>query len=334
MQMIKNQLVIRSLFILCMATYVHQANAKTVRWCVYDFAGQNGDVMSLMKDYALASKHWGVDAKLKVYAEDQLALQDFKDNKCDAVMASSFVTRPYSHFGGTLNAVGLIPNHKVAEQVFLSLADPKLAPYMVEEQTEMVGWFPVGSAYFMVQDRAINSITHLAGLKVGVMKEDPSQTRLARRIGAIPYYINFKTASVQFLQREIDVLPAPIYAYSAFDLHHSLGKKGGVINYPISYISLNAIIKKDAFPAKYGQLSRNWFKAKTPTMMNNVLNWERSMPNKYWYDLPLSERQAYQRLVVQLRKEFIDSKVYHPILINLVLKNHCKIEVNYFECRK
>ena len=316
------------------AVDIGQTYAKTVQWCVYDFAGQNGDIMNIMKDYALVSKKWGVETKLRVYAEDQLALQDFKSNKCDAVIASSFVTRPYNHFAGTLNAVGLIQNHKVAEQVFTQLADSKFAAYMKQDEFEMVGWFPIGAAYFMVQDRAINSITHLAGLKVGVMKEDPSQTSLARRIGAVPQYINFKNASVQFLQREIDVLPAPIYAYAAFDLQHGLGKKGGVINYPISYISLNAIIRKDVFPAKYGHYSRNWFKSKTPLMMKNVLKWERSMPKKYWYDLPISERQAYQRLVVRLRKEFIDSKVYHPELVNLVLTTHCQIEANYFECRK
>ena len=308
--------------------------AQTVTWCVYDFTGNHGMTMQLMRDYAIASKKWGVNAQHKVYSSDQAALHAFQQQQCDGVVASTFLLREYNPFVGTLNAVGLMPNNQVAEQTFMALAHKDTAQYMQYKGYETVGWMPIGSAYFMVKDREINSITELAGRRIGALKEDPSQSRMIRRVGAQVVFINFDNAANFFIDNKVDILPAPIYAYQPFKLDRGLGQRGGVINFPISYISLSAIVRKDAVPKDYGQQSREWFKNNTPKMMRNVLNWEKSMPTKYWYDIPLADRSSYQRLVMQLRKEFIKSGLYHPAAINMVLKLHCHHNPQYFECKK
>ena len=308
--------------------------AKSVTWCVYDMAGNSGDVMQAMKDYALAAKNWGVETKTKVYTSDQQAVDAFKNNTCDAVVASSFVTREFNSFMGTLGAVGLIPNHQVANQLFMNLDNASLKSHMTQNNYEAVGWMPIGPAYFMVRDRSLNSITELAGRKVGVLKSDPSQERMARRVGAVPVFMAFENAGQRFIQREIDVLASPVYAYQPLELHRGLGNRGGVINFPVAYISLVMITKQKEFPSGYGQKSREWFKARTPKMMQNVIQWEKTMPNKYWYDIPMADRTSYQRLVAQLRKEFIKSGVYDNKMIDLVLKIHCAQNEKYFECKK
>lgn len=308
--------------------------AKSITWCVYDLAGNAGDVMQIMKDYTIAAQNWGIKSNLQVYKNDLKALEAFKNSECQALVASSFLTREYNTFVGTIGAVGLIPNHQVAQQLFLSLGNNAFAHHMTEGNFEVVGWMPVGPAYFMVKDRNLNSITQLAGRKVGVLKEDPSQERMTRRVGAEPIFMSFENAGKLFLDNKIDILASPIYAYQPLELYKGLGHRGGVINFPISYISLSVIARKNAFPKDYGQKSREWFKSRTPKMMNNVIQWEKSMPNKYWYDIPIADRTSYQRLVAQLRKEFIASGVYNRALISTVLRLHCAQNERYFECQK
>ena len=330
MQIIFKSVLLSSLS-LVLSQWIH---AKPVSWCVYDIAGTAGDVMQTMKDYALAAKQWDVDIQTKVYRTDQQAVKAFQNKECDAVVASAFLTRDYNHFMGTIGAVGLIPNHYIAQKLFKSLGHPNLAKYMVSNEFEAVGWMPIGPAYFMVKDRNINSITQLAGRRVGLLKEDPSQQRMARRVGAKPIFINFENVGKHFINNEIDIMASPIYAYRPLELYRGLDPRGGVINFPISYVSLSFIVRKNAFPKNFGQKSRIWFQARTPKMMRTVLQWERSMPNKYWYDIPISDRISYQRLVSQLRKEFVQSGIYHEEMTKIVLKLQCAENDKHFECKK
>ncbi len=311
----------------------HTVQAKNVVWCVYDIAGTNGATMQLMKDYILAAKSWGVESTLKAYNSDERAVADYKAQKCDAVVASTSATKDLNNFTGTIGAVGLIPTPQVAKSLFLALGSPKVARYMKSNGHEVVGWQPWGSAYFMVKDRRLNSITQLAGKRLSVLKDDISQIRMARRIGATPVMITFDDAGSKFLNGSVDILAAPIYAYQPLELNRVLADRGGVINFPVSYIALSFIIREDAFPKGFGQKSRNWFKLQTPSMINQVMQWERGLPLRYWYDIPVSDRKAYQRLVTQLRTEFVDNSIYHPVLVKMVHSINCSYDPEYFECK-
>ena len=321
------------LFAALFVATIHQASANNVTWCVYDVAGNQGDVVQLMKDYAIAAKSWGVNIQPKIYQNDEQAVQDYQAKKCDAVVASTFATKSINNFTGSIGAVGLIPNQQVAKDLFLALAHPNVEKYMVEKGQEVVGWLPVGSAYFMVKDRSLNSITELAGRRLSVVKYDPSQERMAKRVGAYPVQVTFDNVGKKFINGEVDIVAAPIYAYQPLELNKALAAKGGVINFPISYIALNFVIRQSAFPKGYGQKSRLWFKARTPQMMKNVAQWEKTLPSRYWYDIPVADRSAYQRLVSQLRKEFIQNKTYHATLLNMVFRMNCASNPDYFECK-
>lgn len=317
-----------------MATGQYALANTDVSWCVYDVAGTQGDVSQLMKDYTLAAKSWGVNMKTKTYTSDEKAAADYRAQKCDAVVASTFATKSMNNFTGSIGAVGLIPNMQVARGLFLALAHPNVAQHMVNNGHEVVGWIPLGTAYFMVKDRSLNSITDLAGRRLSVLRSDPSQERMARRVGAQPINVTFDNISQKFLNNEVDILAAPIYAYQPLELNKALAEKGGVINFPISYISLNLMIRQSAFPKDYGQKSRQWFKARTPQMIQKVAQWEKTLPARYWYDIPVADRSAYQRLVSQLRKEFVQNKTYHPTMLDMALRLTCVSSPEYFECKR
>ena len=56
------------------ASVVH-ADALVQRTvCVWDLMGANGDNYSLMKDYRIAAREWGVDVKLKAYSDELMTL--------------------------------------------------------------------------------------------------------------------------------------------------------------------------------------------------------------------------------------------------------------------
>lgn len=319
--------------ILIMMVIMQCIHAKEVTWCVYDVAGNRGDTMQLMKDYVIAAKSWNMSIDAKVYQNEEQAVQDYNNKKCDGLVASTFITKSLNNFTGSIGAVGLIPDNQVAKSLFMTLASPTVASSMLQNGHEVVGWMPLGNAYFMVKDNRLNSITQLAGRRLSVLKYDLSQQRMAKRVGAQPVVITFDNAGQKFINDEIDILAAPIYAYQPLQLNQALGHRGGVINFPVSFISLNFLIRQQAFPAGYGQKSRDWFKARTPRMMQNVVQWERTLPNKYWYDIPAADRSAYQRLLAQLRKEFIKTRVYDPALISMVLRINCRVNPQYFECK-
>lgn len=313
---------------------VQQVQAKTVTWCVFDLAGGIGDITRVMKDHALASKAWGVESKLSIFNQEQKALDAFANKQCEGVVATTFGIRQYNNYIGTISAVGLIPNHQVAYQLFQSMGDKNHARYMTENGYEVVGLMPLGPAYFLVKDRSINSITRMTGRSIGVLKEDPSHEKMVRRIGAKPIIVKVDTGADFFKRNQIDILPAPGYAFRPLELQKGLGPKGGIVNFPISYFALSVLVRQDAVPTHYGQKSREWFSAKNPQMMHMIIRWEKSIANKYWYDIPISDRLAYQRLVAQLRKDFIKNKIYDANMVNRVLALHCAQDSTYFECKK
>ena len=85
--------------------------------CVFDLVGKNGDVYSVMKDYQLAAKNWGADIELKVSQNESVIADDFKAGKCDGVSITGLRGRQFNAFTGSLDAIGAIPDLKLAVKI-------------------------------------------------------------------------------------------------------------------------------------------------------------------------------------------------------------------------
>ena len=145
-------------------TLTSVAQAKQVI-CVFDLVGKSGDVFALMKDYQLAAKSWGSDIELKVGQNEAVIAEDFKAGKCDGISVTGMRGRQFNSFTGSLDAIGAIPDLKLAVKVMQGLASPTFAKHMVNGKYEVVGVIPVGDAYLMVNDRSINTVAKAAGKK-------------------------------------------------------------------------------------------------------------------------------------------------------------------------
>ena len=308
-------------------------NSYALDICVFDVMGTQGDIANVMKDYVLVAQQWKVDIRPKIYTNLAKAMQDFEDNRCDGLVADNFTTKKYNNFMSTVGAVGAIPNYTVAQQVFQALSSPRLAHKFNQSKYEVVGYIPYGFAYLFNKNRSLNALTDIAGQRIGVMEADPAQRRMAQKLGLVPIPMNIDNVAQKFKANNFDLMPMPLIAYQAFDGKTILGDKGGIANYPLSMVSFNIILKKGNYPIDLGQKSRNWFSQQSGRMIQNSRNWQAQLPKHTFYELSKLDYPNYDRLIAQLRKEFIENKIYDPSMITLIRHLNCQHDPQYLECK-
>ena len=310
------------------------ALANKIDLCVFDVAGTNGDIMNIIKDYTLAAKQWDVEIRSKVYTSLVKAQQDFDQKRCNGLVADNFSTKKYNNFMGTIGAARIIPNYNVARQVFQALGSPQLTGKFNTVSYEVVGFIPYGFAYLFTKDRSINSLEDLQGKRLGIMEADPSQSRMAQKVGMVPVPMNIDNVANKFRRGEFDLVPVPLIAYQAYDGKEILGEKGGVVNYPLAMVSMNVVLHKGGYPFDFGQKSRRWFAQQSVAMINTVEAWQRHIPPHMFYGISKTDHTSYDRLTSQLRKEFIENRTYDLAMINLVRNIRCRQEPEFIECKE
>ena len=319
----------------CIAfTALQTTQAAPIELCVFDVLGSNGPTMSLAKDYALFAKQNNVEIQLKPYVVFHRLVNEFDNGSCQGIVADNFGTRKYNNFMATIGAVTAVPNYEVAQNIFYAISSPKLAHKMRTVDYEVVGYMPYGLAYLAGKDRSKSNLEQARGLRVAVLDSDPSQRRMAERVGMKPVLMTIDTAPALFNKGEFDIIPLPSVIYEPFEGEKSLGPKGGIFRYPMAMITMNFILKRGTYPKEFGQLSRDWFAKRTPQMFRLVRQWDASIPKHMWIEVSDIDRPGYEHLGSQLRKEFIDNKVYDSVMINLIRTLHCKQNPAYVECKK
>ena len=312
-------------------TVVSTAQAKQVM-CVFDLVGKNGDVFALMKDYQLAAKQWGADIELKVGQNEAVIAEDFKAGKCDAVSITGMRGRQFNNFTGSLDAIGAIPNLKLAVQVMQGLASPTFAKHMKKGNYEVAGVVPVGDAYLMVRDRSINTVAKAAGKKIAVLDYDQAQKIMVQQIGAQAVNSDVTNFGSKFNNGQVDIIGAPAAVFRPLELHKGLGTKGAIVNYPILQVTGNVIIRADKFPAGYGQKSRDWIKTQLPRANQILGKMKADIPAKYWMNVPAGDQPCYQKLMRESRIALTKQGVYNKQMMKLLWQFRCKSAPTNFEC--
>jgi hypothetical protein len=307
------------------------AQAKQVI-CVFDLVGKNGDVFALMKDYQLAAKNWGADIELRVGQNEAVIAEDFKAGKCDGISVTGMRGRQFNSFTGSLDAIGAIPNIKLAVKVMQGLASPTFAKHMVRGKYEVVGVIPVGDAFLMVNDRSINTVAKAAGKKIAVLDYDEAQKIMVQQIGAQAVTADVTNFGAKFNNGQVDIIGAPAAVFKPLELHKGLGSKGAIVNYPILQVTGNLIIHPDKFPAGYGQKSREWVKSQLPRAFGILGKIKTDIPAKYWMQVPAADKPGYQKLMREARVDLTKRGVYDKRMMKLLWQFRCKEDPKNFEC--
>lgn len=314
---------------LCAATSLVQAKQVV---CVFDLVGKSGDVYALMKDYQLAAKNWGADIELRVAQNEAVIAEDFKAGKCDGISVTGMRGRQFNDFTGSLDAIGAIPNLKLAVKVMQGLANPTFSKYMVKGKYEIAGVIPVGDAYLMVNDRNINTVAKAAGKKIAVLDYDQAQKIMVQQVGAQAVSSDVTNFGSKFNNGQVDIIGAPAAAFKPLELHKGLGSKGAIVNYPILQVTGNIIIRPERFPKGYGQQSREWVKAQLPRAFDILGKMKADIPMKYWMDVPAADKPGYQKMMREARINLTQQGVYDKRMMKLLWQFRCKEDAKNFEC--
>jgi hypothetical protein len=304
----------------------------TRRICVWDIAGKNGPIYNAAVDQVSELMRWGVKIELDAYTSESVITEELKAGMCDAALFTGLRARLFNRYTGTLDAIGAVPSRDQMKLLMQVITSPKNAERMQDGQYVVMGYAPMGAAYIFVNDRSINTLAKAAGKRVAVLDYDLVQAEMVSQIGANPVPTSLVNAGTKFNNRIVDVLPAPLAAYSIMELYKGIGTEGGIVNYPFSQITLQLVGRAEKFPNELAQLIREDFFGRFDTIERLVKAQVGDIPEQAWIDIPADDKAEYQVMMQEARIQLREREYYDPAMLTLQRKIRCKYEPAHFEC--
>ncbi len=327
-----NHLILACILFLSVFSTAQAAELPTRKFCVFDPIGVKGPAYQGMLDYKAAALEWGVVLDLKVHTNEAVALADFKAGHCDAVGLTGTRIRPFNKFTATIEAVGAIDNYEQMRKLVGMLANPRASKYMVEGDYEVAGIMPAGSVFVFVRDKAINSVEAAAGKRLATIDYDTASVKVVKHIGATMVPVSIATFAPRFNNGYVDLAYAPAIAYEPFEMYKGMGDKGGILRFNLAQMNGQLILRKDKFPAGFGQNSRNYAYSNFTKALEHIVAAEKGIPEKYWVDLPKEKHSEYKDMLRQVRLELRDEGVYDKRMLKILFKLRCKSNPGHYEC--
>jgi Family of unknown function (DUF6091) len=320
-----------------------QAHAAKQRLCIYDPAGLEGEAYRAGMDYRLEMAQYGADLDLKVYTNERVAVEDFRTDQCDAVMATGIRTRQFNDIAGSLDVLGaatIVRQNKVdveasfevVRRYIETMSSAKAAGLMVSGQYEVAGIFPLGAAYAFVRDRGITSLEAASGKRIAALDYDKSQAEVIRRIGATAVAADTMNFANMFNNGTVDVIIAPTMAYKPLELYRGLAGKGGVSRYPLAFLTYQLLIKTASFPKGFGQLSRDYMVQNYDIVIASLRLADRGIPSDKWIDVPADSVQRNTVLLKKIRIDLAEQGIYNKQGLKLIKKIRCAVASELAEC--
>ena len=327
----------KSLVALILAAVAPLASAQTVKMCVFDVIGANGDIYNMVKDYALEMKSHGVDFELNPYTDEGVAVGDFNAGQCDAVAATDLRTRPFNRSTGTVSAVGALPTYDDLETLLATLAQPKAAPLMKQDGYEVLGIVPAGAGYLFVNDRSMDTAGDLAGKRMATLDYQKDAIHMVNFVKATVVPSDITNFAGKFNNGSVDTAYAPAFAYEALELYKGLGDKGGIVDYPLAQLTIQIIAREGVLDDETAQAARQVAWGMYPQAMNLIKKQEEAIPEEKWIRIPEKDIQGYQEMFRQNRIEMRDGlngapDVYHNKMLGLLSKIRCASNPSASEC--
>ncbi|MDP1541102.1 MAG: DUF6091 family protein [Moraxellaceae bacterium] len=332
----KQQLTVLAAILLASVSAVPNAAIaaalKEVTICIFDPLGTNGPAYANTREHMLEARRWGLDAKLKVFPDERVVAEELKAGQCDGAAVTTLRAKQFNKFVGSLDAIGAVPDNQHLKAVLNALVDPKMAHLMVEGQYEIAGIAPLGAAYVMVRDRAINSVETAAGKKVAVFDWDRSQAKMVSQMGAQPVPSDITNFASKFNNGQVDIIAAPAVAFKPLEIYRGMGDKGGVYRFPLAMITASLVIRKDAFPPGVAQQLREFINSKIDIAFEIIAREEKNIDAKYWMDLSAADKVKYVEMMRLARIQITKDGDYHPNMMRLLKRVRCRVKPDAAEC--
>ena len=136
----------------------------------------------------------------------------------------------------------------------------------------------------------------------------------------------------QFNNGAIDVVFGPAMVYDAMELHKGLSNKGGIVRYPTGQLTIQLVILQSAFPAGYGQKSRDFVMQNFDRALSSVQQYEQAIPNDLWIELPATVQADFGEILRQARIALRGQSVYDAKMLTVMRKVRCSAKPDSAEC--
>lgn len=306
------------------------ASAHTV--CVFDIMGSQGEVMTMLRDFALEAKREGIQLELRPYTNEAIVYEDFKAGQCDAAMMTNLRARQLNKFVGSLDSLGAVRTLDDIRPVIDLLMNPKSAERMVSGPYEVTGIIPLGSVYPFVNDRSINTLAKAAGKRIAVFDWDKTQARLVQQIGAHPVSSDIINFAAKFNNGQVDIIASPAVAFKPLELARGLGTKGAIVNMPFMQITAVMVIRHEKFRPGDGQKLRNLSVKNAEPVLALIKRSEEEIPAQYWAKVPQVEVEGYFRMMREARVRLTKDGEYDADMMRFLKRIRCRQDPGNAEC--
>lgn len=299
----------------------------------------------MAKDYALAMQRYGVDIELKGFNNEALAVEEFRNGTCDAVMATAFRTRQFNAVAGSIDSLGsttILRNGKVdmpaTYEVLRKLiqtyaaVSPQVTTLMTQGIYEVGGITAAGAAYPFVNDRKLSSVEALAGKRIAAFDYDKAQAAMIQRIGAIPVSADISNFHIKFNGGLLDMMAAPTMAYKPLELQKGLGSKGGVTRFPLMIVSYQMIFNRNKFPEGYGEKSRIYWMSQYDRVLQVIRTADSTIPPMAWVDIDPEDAVKYTLLLRESRIQLAQQGLYDKRGLRVIKRIRCHVNPGDPEC--
>lgn len=300
--------------------------------CVFDFIGNDGPAHKAMKEYKIDAYRWGVDLSFKVYTDDRVASEEFKNGVCDMLNLPGIRAREYNDFTGSINAVGALPTYEHLGIIIKSLSSDKATDLMRKGEYEIIGISPIGAIFLFVNDRNIKVPADMAGKRITVLDTAPESGYLAERIGMTPVSSSIMNALQKFNNKAVDITGAPGLAYEPMEMYKGLEPNGGIIKWPSLQVTMQLIVRWNKIPEGFGQKSRELLANKYLEDIKMIEQSEQTIPEKYWIEISDEDKNIWNETFRESRIALRERNVYNAKALTLFRKVRCKVDPNLAEC--
>jgi len=216
--------------------------------------------------------------------------------------------------------------------VIATVSSEKAAKLMVSDSYEVVGIFPAGAAYLFTNDRTIDTVGELAGKRIAILDVDPAQIDMVNFVGASPVGTSIADMYSKFNNGSVDITFGPALVYEAMELNKGLEPKGGVINFSIGQLTTQIIIRKDSFPAGFGQKSREYVLSRFDQSVELAKGYESKIPDKFWVSISQQDKTSYNEVFRQARIRLRDKGIYNGKMMTVMRRLRCEKDPQMQEC--
>jgi len=305
---------------------------KSVTMCAFMMMGEGGPEHQMLLDYQAAALNWGVKLELKSYMNEKIVTEELKAGVCDLANVTGMQARNFNKFTGTLGSPGSIPTYEHLKLVLDTLATPKAAKYMKQGEFEIVGIQSIGAIYLFTNDRTIQSVSDLAGKKMGVLDSMPEMRQMVADMGMTPVSSTVTNIFQKFNNGVIDVTGGPAIVYDIMELYKGLEPNGGILAAPLVQGDMQFVARASKMPEGFAQKSREYFAGNFESSMTLIRAAEENIPKKWWIPIPEGKEGELNAQTRRIRLAFRDMGVYDPKMLTLLRKIRCKLDATLSEC--